>query len=120
MVWGRVAAGRAANAIPTSAEAEGTVRCLDAGAWPDAPELVERLVHEIVAPYGVQAEVSYTRDVPPVDNEATSVELLARAVCETEGEDALVGTEQSLGGEDFAWYLEKRPGRARPPRHDPV
>jgi amidohydrolase len=110
VVWGRVAAGRAANAIPTSAEAEGTVRCLDAGAWTDAPELVERLVHEIVAPYGVQAEVGYTRNVPPVENEATSVELLARAVCETEGEDALVGTEQSLGGEDFAWYLRSVPG----------
>ena len=110
VVWGRVAAGRAANAIPTSAEAEGTVRCLDDGAWTDAPELVERLVHEIVAPYGVQAEVGYTRNVPPVENEATSVELLARAVCETEGEDALVGTEQSLGGEDFAWYLRTVPG----------
>jgi amidohydrolase len=110
VVWGRVAAGRAANAIPTSAEAEGTVRCLDAGAWADAPELVERLVQEIVAPYGVQAEVGYTRNVPPVENEVTSVELLAQAVCETEGEHALVGTEQSLGGEDFAWYLRGVPG----------
>ena len=33
-----------------------------------------------MAPYGVQAEVDYTRNVPPVDNEATSVELLAAAV----------------------------------------
>ena len=42
VVWGRVEAGRAANAIPTTGEAEGTVRCLDAGAWHAAPELVER------------------------------------------------------------------------------
>jgi amidohydrolase len=110
VVWGRVAAGRVANAIPSSGEAEGTVRCLDAGAWSDAPGLVERLVHEIVAPYGVHAEVGYTRNVPPVENEATSVELLAQAVRETEGDDALVGTEQSLGGEDFAWYLRGVPG----------
>jgi amidohydrolase len=110
VVWGRIAAGRVANAIPTTAEAEGTVRCLDAGAWAEAPQLVERLVHEIVAPYGVQAEVGYTRNVPPVENEAVSVELLAQAVRETEGEDALVGTEQSLGGEDFAWYLRGVPG----------
>jgi amidohydrolase len=110
VVWGRVAAGRVANAIPTSAECEGTVRCLDTAAWSDAPELIERLVHEIVAPYGVQAEVGYTRNVPPVENEAGSVELLAQAVRETEGDDALVGTEQSLGGEDFAWYLRGVPG----------
>ncbi len=110
VVWGRVAAGRAANAIPTSGEAEGTVRGLDVSAWGAAPELVERLVREIVAPYGVQTEVRYTRNVPPVENEVTSVGLLARAVRETEGADALVGTEQSLGGEDFAWYLRRVPG----------
>ena len=110
VVWGRIAAGRAANAIPTAGEVEGTVRGLDASAWHDAPALVERLVHEIVAPYGVTAEVDYRRNVPPVDNEAVSVAILARAVRETEGDDALVGTEQSLGGEDFAWYLRDVPG----------
>jgi amidohydrolase len=110
LVWGRVGAGRAANAIPTTGEVEGTVRCLDSGAWNGAPELVRSLVADIVAPYGVQAEVTYTRNVPPVDNEATSVEILAAAVLETEGPDAVVGTEQSLGGEDFAWYLPSVPG----------
>jgi len=110
LVWGRVTAGRAANAIPTTGEVEGTVRCLDASAWDGAPELVESLVAAIVAPYRVRAEVTYTRNVPPVDNEATSVEVLAAAVRETEGPDAVVGTEQSLGGEDFAWYLPNVPG----------
>jgi amidohydrolase len=110
LVWGRVAAGRVANAIPQAGEAEGTVRCLDTGAWQDSPALVEELVHALVSPYGVRAEVTYTRNVPPVDNEAGSVELLAAAVRAVEGADALVGTEQSLGGEDFAWYLGKVPG----------
>ncbi|MGH8891924.1 MAG: amidohydrolase [Actinomycetes bacterium] len=110
LVWGRIAAGRVANAIPQSGEAEGTVRCLDTAAWQDSPALVDELVHALVAPYGVQAEVTYTRNVPPVDNEPVSVDLLAAAVREVEGPDALVGTEQSLGGEDFAWYLGKIPG----------
>jgi amidohydrolase len=110
LVWGRIAAGRVANAIPQAGELEGTVRCLDSSAWEDAPALVEDLVHTILAPYGVRAEVTYTRNVPPVDNEASSVDLLARAVQAVEGPDALVGTEQSLGGEDFAWYLGKVPG----------
>jgi amidohydrolase len=110
VVWGRVAAGRVANAIPQAGEAEGTVRCLDTATWQAAPALVEDLVHAVVAPYGVRAEVTYTRNVPPVDNEATSVDLLAEAVRAVEGADALVGTEQSLGGEDFAWYLDRVPG----------
>lgn len=110
VVWGRVSAGRAANAIPQAGEVEGTVRCLDASAWRDSPAVVEELVLAILAPYGVQAQVTYTRNVPPVDNEQVSVDLLAAAVRATEGPDALVGTEQSLGGEDFAWYLRDVPG----------
>ena len=110
VVWGRVNAGRVANAIPTVGEAEGTVRSLHTGTWEGAPELLETLVREIVAPYGVGVEVVYTRNVPPVDNEPTSVDILAAAVRETEGSPALVGTEQSLGGEDFAWYLRDTPG----------
>lgn len=110
LVWGRVAAGRAANAIPTVGEVEGTVRTLHTDAWLDAPGIVESLVRDVVAPYGVQAEVVYRRNVPPVENEAASVDVLAAAVRETEGPDALVETEQSLGGEDFAWYLRGVPG----------
>ncbi len=110
VVWGRVSAGRVAHAIPQTGEGEGTVRALDSTAWDESPELVEELVQAIVAPYGVNAQVTYTRNVPPVDNEESSVEVLAAAVQATEGPDALVGTEQSLGGEDFAWYLRSVPG----------
>jgi amidohydrolase len=105
VVWGRVAAGQAANAMPAEGELEGTLRCLDAGAWAGSEALVSELVRAIVAPYGVQVELTYTRNVPPVDNEESSVGILAAAAEATEGADAVVGTEQSLGGEDFAWYL---------------
>jgi amidohydrolase len=105
VVWGRVAAGRVANAIPEAGELEGTLRCLDPAAWRAAPELVEELVRALAAPYGVQVVLTHTRNVPPVDNEATSVALLAAATEATEGPEAVTTTEQSLGGEDFAWYL---------------
>jgi amidohydrolase len=105
VVWGRVAAGRVANAMPESGELEGTLRCLDPVAWRAAPPLVEELVRSLAAPYGVQVELTYTRNVPPVDNETTSVAVLAAAVEATEGSEAVGTTEQSLGGEDFAWYL---------------
>jgi amidohydrolase len=63
-----------------------------------------------VEPYGVQAEVDYVRGVPPVVNEAGSTHLLGRAAELVVGEDSHVYTPQSLGGEDFAWYLESVPG----------
>jgi amidohydrolase len=66
---------------------------------------VEELVRALAAPYGVQVELTHTRNVPPVDNEVSSVALLAAATEVTEGPEAVTTTEQSLGGEDFAWYL---------------
>jgi amidohydrolase len=110
VVWGRVEAGRAPNAIPAEGEIEGTLRCLDQAAWESAQELVEDLVQAIVAPYDVRAEVSYDRNVPPVENDAASIAILTAAVSATEGAESVVTTERSLGGEDFSWYLANIPG----------
>jgi metal-dependent amidase/aminoacylase/carboxypeptidase family protein len=48
--------------------------------------------------------------VPPVVNEALSAGMLADSANTILGPDAATGTEQSSGGEDFAWYLEHVPG----------
>ncbi|HVF19963.1 MAG TPA: M20/M25/M40 family metallo-hydrolase, partial [Mycobacteriales bacterium] len=55
-------------------------------------------------------EITYTRGVPPVCNDATATAVLTTAVTATLGPDAVQPTDQSLGGEDFAWYLQKVPG----------
>ena len=110
VVWGMVRAGAAHNVIPESGHAAGTVRMLDPLAWAEAEDLVRVLIDEIVAPYGVTAEVDYRRGVPPVVNEAGSSELLSAAVRQVVGAAGHVATLQSLGGEDFGWYLERVPG----------
>jgi amidohydrolase len=63
-----------------------------------------------VAPYGVIAEVDYRRGVPPVINDEACARLIGIAARDVEGSDCVVAAEQSLGGEDFAWYLDKVPG----------
>jgi amidohydrolase len=110
LVWGLVRAGSAKNVIPAAGEAAGTLRMLDAVAWADAEDLVRELIAQILAPYGVGAEVTYVRGVPPVVNEPGATGLLDGAVRAVLGEDGAVSTQQSLGGEDFAWYLEEVPG----------
>ncbi len=110
LVWGVVRSGSARNVIPASGEASGTVRMLDAVAWAEAEGLVRDLIAQIVAPYGVQAEVTYVRGVPPVVNAPSSTAMLTRAVEGIVGPGAAVSIPQSLGGEDFAWYLESVPG----------
>jgi amidohydrolase len=110
LVWGSVEGGRAANAIPTSGRLRGTLRVFGRDAWDAAGPLVTSLVDEIVAPCGVNATTLYTRGVPPVLNSAAAVEVQRAAVLAALGTSALVETEQSMGGEDFAWYLESVPG----------
>ncbi|MEP9361832.1 amidohydrolase [Nocardioides sp. CN2-186] len=110
VVWGIVRAGSAHNVIPATGRAGGTVRMLDAVAWAQAEKLVPMLVEEIVAPYGVRAEVDYQRGVPPVVNDVDSTLRLTRAVERVLGPDGHVPTQQSLGGEDFGWYLDRVPG----------
>jgi amidohydrolase len=110
MVWGRIAAGAAANAIPQAGEVEGTLRCLSPEAWHQAPDTVEELISAVAMSYGAQAEIDYQRGVPPVVNEESSIELLESAALATLGADSVTTTDQSLGGEDFAWYLEHIPG----------
>jgi amidohydrolase len=105
-----VRSGSAKNVIPASGEVAGTVRMLDAVAWAEAEGLIRELIAQIVAPYGVGAEVTYIRGVPPVVNEPGSTAMLARAVEDVLGRAGHVYTAQSLGGEDFAWYLESVPG----------
>lgn len=110
VVWGMVQAGAAANVIPGRGTLSGTVRMLDAVAWVDAEHIVRTLVGQIVAPYGVSAEVTYQRGVPPVVNEAAATVVLAGAVERVLGERGHVSTTQSLGGEDFGWYADRIPG----------
>jgi amidohydrolase len=110
LVWGLVRAGSAKNVIPASGVAAGTVRMLDAVAWADAEHLIRELIEQIVAPYGVRAQVEYIRGVPPVVNEPHATRLLGHAAEQVVGADSHVYSPQSLGGEDFAWYLESVPG----------
>ncbi|MGZ4446804.1 MAG: amidohydrolase [Nocardioides sp.] len=110
LVWGIVSAGAAANVIPDRGMVAGTVRILDAVAWADCEALVRDLVHDIVRPYGVVAHVDYQQGVPPVVNEARSHQVLSQAVHDVLGPDGHVPAHQSLGGEDFGWYLDRVPG----------
>jgi amidohydrolase len=110
LVWGRVSAGSVATAIPDSGIAEGTVRCLDDEAWHNAPDLLKGLIDSVASGYGVNAELSYRRAVPPTVNDQASVAMISAAALGVLGAGSVVQTPQSLGGEDFAWYLESIPG----------
>ncbi len=108
VVWGSVHAGGAPNVIPSTGLVSGTLRVLDADVWREAGDLIAGLVAEVLAPYAVTHEITHTRGVPPVVNTAEGVDVLRTAVGMAKAVEMPV--RQSLGGEDFAWYLTKIPG----------
>lgn len=110
MVWGQISAGAAPNAIPASGSMAGTMRCLDREAWHSAGELLDEVVQQVAAPYGVEVSLEHIRGVPPVVNSEHETALLEAAARAELGEDAVVLTPQSMGGEDFAWFLSEVPG----------
>lgn len=110
LVWGAVQAGDAANIIPQQGFLRGILRTADRRIWADLEPLIRELVTALLAPTGVDFDLRHLRGVPPVVNEAVSTELLRDGVCAALGGDAVAATEQSSGGEDFAWYLEHVPG----------
>jgi amidohydrolase len=110
MVFGAVRAGEAANAIPIEGHARATVRVLNREAWREVPELITKLIRDVVAGTGAEAEISYRRGVPPVINDRLATAVIAGAAGAALGPDRVVEAEISMGGEDFAFYLEQVPG----------
>jgi amidohydrolase len=110
MVFGAIRAGEAANAIPIEGYAKGTVRVLNRDAWREAPQLITQLIKDVVAGTGAEVEVKYTRGVPPVINDRLATAVIAGAAGAALGADRVVEAEISMGGEDFACYLEQVPG----------
>ncbi|GHF65252.1 amidohydrolase [Streptomyces griseosporeus] len=110
VTWGRIESGHAPNVIPQHAELSGTVRCLDIDAWRQAPDMVVAAIDEVANLHGAKSEINYVRGVPPVVNDPAVTDLLRDAMTVRRGPEAIEGTEQSLGGEDFSWYLEHVPG----------
>jgi amidohydrolase len=110
LVWGAVHAGEAANAVPREGLLRGTLRTGDREVWRGLEPLVAELVPALAAPTGVEVQLNHRRGVPPVMNDDASTGMLQSAVRAAVGDEGLVGTEQSSGGEDFAWYLEKVAG----------
>ncbi|KMS84241.1 N-acyl-L-amino acid amidohydrolase [Streptomyces regensis] len=110
LTWGRIESGHAPNVIPQHAELSGTVRLLDLEAWREAPDIVHAAIDEVATLHRAKSEITYVRGVPPVVNDRESTELLRRAMVARRGMKSVESTEQSLGGEDFSWYLEHVPG----------
>ena len=110
ITFGQVHGGTADNVVPTSVQMSGTARTPDHDTWERLPELLRRVAAELAAPFGAAVDVRYNRGLPPVVNDAELIARLSSVLDRALGPDTVTSTYTSMGGEDFAVYLDEIPG----------
>ena len=99
---------KAFNVIPQRVNMMGTVRTLSNDLRDLAEKRVTEICEGIATTFGATARVNYTRNYPVMVNHPEQTEFaadVARSVAGSCEEAPLV-----MGGEDFAFMLEERPG----------
>jgi hippurate hydrolase len=96
------------NVIPASVHLRGTVRTMSTAMRDLAERRIRDLCAHVTAGFGGQAEVTYHRGYPVMVNHEEQTDFaagVARRIAGDCDEAPLV-----MGGEDFAFMLEERPG----------
>lgn len=129
---GQILAGDNPNVIPERAVLRGTLRTLTAGSRERTKEQIRQLVRGIGEAAGTRITLQIEPGPPSVKNDAAMTEVLREAAAGVLGWGNLDLIERpSMGGEDFAHYLEHvpgamfrlgcaPPGKQAPPLHSPL
>jgi hippurate hydrolase len=104
-------AGEAVNVIPEKAVLAGTARSLT----PAVRDTIERRVIEVAEAtaqiHGATAKATYERCYPVTYNHDAQTAFAAKVASEVVGADKVdANTPPLMGGEDFSFMLEARPG----------
>ncbi|MCQ4088248.1 M20 family metallopeptidase [Saccharibacillus sp. JS10] len=103
-------AGSAFNVIADKAIIEGTVRSFD----PEVRKQLERDIRDMIHGITLAEHATYTLDYvngyPALVNPPKQAEEVRTAFTKQFGAEALFGSDASMGAEDFAYYLQHRPG----------
>jgi len=107
----KMQAGEAYNVIPDRARLTGTVRAFSPEVQARVENTMQRVCQGIGAAHGVNVHFQYRRGYPATINTAAEAAVCADVARSVVG-DASVLTDQkpSMGAEDFAYFLQERPG----------
>lgn len=102
--------GSASNIIPESVKLTGTVRTFKREVQQAAEESIKRLVEQVCSAFGAEGTLDYEHGYPTVVNHAEQTELVTEVARDVVGAENVVDMVPMMGGEDFAYYLQKVPG----------
>jgi hippurate hydrolase len=108
---GSIHSGTAANVIPERAVLTGTLRATTPETRSLIGSEVRRVAESVAASYRLTARVSVNLGTPPVVNPPNGATWARQAAATVLGDAAVVPFGlTNMGGEDFAFYLERIPG----------
>lgn len=108
---GTIHAGTASNIIPERAVLTGTLRAMTPDTRATIGSEVARIARSIGESYQLAVNVKVQRGTPPIVNPPLAASWMRSAAASVLGESAVVPFGiTNMGGEDFAFYLERMPG----------
>jgi len=108
---GRFSGGTAHNVIAETARLEGTIRSTHAEVRKRIIAGLERMAHGVAELHRAQVKITNREGYPPVINTPREVAWAREAAAAVVGPEGVAHQlHPSLGGEDFAFYLQKVPG----------
>ncbi|UWR28969.1 amidohydrolase [Sulfitobacter sp. W002] len=99
---------KAFNVIPQRVQMKGTVRTMSADMRSLAEKRINEICNGIAGTFGGTADVTYHRGYPVMVNHEEQTEFAADVARSISGD--CVEAPLVMGGEDFAFMLEERPG----------
>ena len=103
--------GSADNIIPEKAFINGTVRTFDNAVQGMVMARLDAIVAGAAISYGVEAHVDYQVGYPATINDPERTVFAADVAREVAGDTGVIDDSMpEMGAEDFAYFLEKRPG----------
>ncbi len=103
--------GTADNIIPDQAYINGTVRTFSRDVQAMVKQRLQEIVQGQAMAYGVEAKLIYMDDYPPTINDPEATQFAIATASEIVGAEKVDGNGgKEMGAEDFAFFLENRPG----------
>lgn len=104
-------AGTASNVIGSEAILEGTVRTFSKEVQQNIKRAIHLLTESITEMYGASFEINYQEGYPVLVNDLSAEQhVVSKANQFLEQEKVHYPGEKMMGGEDFAYYVQKIPG----------
>jgi len=107
---GKLIADGATNVIPTTARLEGTFRAMDEDWRRRGHELIRRTARHTAEAHGATVDIDIKTGYPALYNHETSTQFVHDAAVDFVGEANTVDPGPWFAGEDFAYFLQERPG----------